>query len=251
MVVSLIIFIIGRRYYPDEKTGQRMPAKTIEEKEEEKAVLRRLAGVFGLLAVFWFVYDQNASTWIFFARSDMNLTLWPLGFTLTPDQLQGINPLLIIGLTPIFNWMWGKLEKIRGDEIFPTHKMMLGFILVFLCMVWMSLAGYLSGNGKVSVWFIVIATIIMSMAELCVSVIGLRFAFTEASPRMKSTIMAAFLLSQFLGDGIGAGIDRLYDILSHGSNFGLQAVIIGLNTVAFYFVARNYQSRKKSLETRP
>ncbi|MBU2551859.1 MAG: oligopeptide:H+ symporter [Proteobacteria bacterium] len=249
MAAALAIFIVGRRFYPEEKPGRARPVLTVAESGREKAVMRRLAAVFGLLAVFWLVYDQNASTWVFFARSDMKLVIWPFGLPLTPDQLQGLNPVLIIMLTPVFNWMWRRREARRGAEIPATHKMMVGFILVTACMFWMSMAGYLSETGQVSVWFIVLATIIMAMAELCVSVVGLHFAFTEATPRMKSTVMAAFLLSQFLGDGLGAGIDRLYGTWSHGDYFGLQALIIAANSAAFYFVARSYQKWKKRTES--
>ncbi|MEW6266074.1 MAG: oligopeptide:H+ symporter [Thermodesulfobacteriota bacterium] len=244
MTVALGIFFFGRRYYPRETIGRQARIKTPEQKAEERVVLGRLAGIFGLLAVFWFVYDQNASTWVFFARSDMELTLYPFSFQVTPDQLQGLNPVLIIGLTPIFNWMWSRLETRRGRPLESTDKMMTGFVLVTICMFLMSVAGYMSETGKVSVWLIVAATVVMAMAELCVSVVGLHFAFTTATPRMKSTVMAAFLLSQFLGDGLGAGFDRFYDTLSHGAYFGWQALIISANTVAFYFVAKSFHKKR-------
>lgn len=241
MAIAFGIFVMGKRFYPEETVGER-PAKTPEQKAEERVVLWRLAGLFSILAVFWFVYDQNASTWIFFARSDMNLQLWPLSVVVAPDQMQGLNPVLIIVLTPLFNWLWGKLDARREQPIHATDKMLMGFVLVTACVSVMSLAGFLSESGKVSIWFVVCATFIMSMGELCVSVIGLNLAFTEATPDMKSTVMAAFLLTMFLGDGIGAGYDRFYETLSHGVYFGIQAVILGLATVAFCFVGRRFKA---------
>ena len=240
MILALFIFVLGRRFYPQENKTLVPRTKTDQEKAEDRVQLYRLAPIFGLLAVFWFVYDQNASTWVFFARSNVNLVLWPFEVKLSADQLQGLNPVLIILLTPFFNWFWRTWAKKQKKELAAPYKMAIGFILVTGCMALISLAGFLSERGNVSVWFIMAATLIMTMAELCVSVIGLHFAFSEATPRMKSTLMAAFLLSQFMGDGLGAGFDRLYDVLSHGLYFGIQALILGTATVAFLYSARHF-----------
>lgn len=240
MTAALLMFVIGKRFYPQETPGEGRREKSAEEKAHERRQLKPLCGIFALLAVFWFVYDQNATTWVYFARQDMDLTLWPFNITLAADQMQGLNPVLIILLTPVFNYMWKKLETRQGREIAPTSKMLLGFVITLICMTSMSLAGFAAESGKVSVWLMVAAITAMTLAELCVSVVGLHFAFSEASPQLKSTIMALFLLSQFMGDGIGAGFDRLYDILSHGWYFGVQAIILGVNTAAFAVVARRF-----------
>ena len=80
-----------------------------------------MAGIFGLIAVFWFVYDQSASTWIYFAKDHMDLHLFG-SFSVTADQVQGLNPILIVTLTPIFNAIWESLRARRGGVDVPDTR---------------------------------------------------------------------------------------------------------------------------------
>src|SRR6185503_4555816 len=123
MAVSFVLFVAGRRHYPPDPPRR---APTTVERADARASIRRLAPLFGLVAVFWFVYDQTASTWIFFARDHVDLALWG-GLSITPDQIQGTNPVFILILTPVFNRLWTWLEARRGGAVRDTQKMQLGF----------------------------------------------------------------------------------------------------------------------------
>lgn len=238
MTGAFFLFAIGRRYYPAEDVTDR-PRKTTAQREAEWRTLRRLAGVFTLIAVFWFVYDQSASTWIYFANKHMNLDLG-LGFRTTADQIQGLNPVLIVMLTPTFNWLWTYLKERRaGAEVPDTRKMLIGFAIVIVCMATMSIAGFLSEAGKVTVWWLVLATFVITLAELCISVVGLEFAFRMAAPGTRSSVTAVFLFTVFGGDLIAGIFDRyLWDTVSPGLFFALQAAIMGVATCMFYVIVR-------------
>ena len=108
------LFALGKKHYPVEHVKDR-PAKTPEQKAAERATLARVSGIFALIAVFWFVYDQSASTWIYFADAHMDLRLG-FGFSTTADQIQALNPVLIVALTPAFNVLWETLRRRRGSE---------------------------------------------------------------------------------------------------------------------------------------
>lgn len=246
MAAAFLVFAAGRRYYPREEVRKR-PKKTPEQRAAEWATLRRLGGVFALIAVFWFVYDQNATTWMYFARDHLDLTLFPHFWiipqvTLTADQLQSFNPFFIVVLTPIFNALWQILKKRRGGRSVPdTRKMLVGFGIVVVCAATMSMAGFLAGSGRVSVWFEVTAIFVMTLSELCVSVVGLEFAYTQALPGTKSTVTAVFWLTVTVGDFAGGFFDRLYgEALSPGMYFAVQAGIVFLAALALVRVARGF-----------
>jgi len=247
MAVAFALFAAGRRHYPVENVraavlpvraaaseGPRAAAAT--EGPTTAQALRRLSGVFGLIAVFWFVYDQSASTWIFFAKDHTDLALFP-GVHLTPDQIQAINPLAIVLLTPLFNAMWSRVRVV------DTRKMLFGFLIVVVAMGAMAAAGWLAGEGRVTVWWLVAATVVITLAELCVSVVGLEFAFREAGPRAKSAVTAVFLMTVFVGDTFGGVFDQLYDRIDAGSYFALQMGIILAAAAVFWRVARGFERR--------
>lgn len=233
MAVGFLLFVAGRRYYPKEAARR---APSAEERAASRASLRKLAGLFGLIAVFWFVYDQSASTWIFFARDRANLTLWE-GVTITPDQIQGTNPVFILVLTPLFNRLWVWLEARRGAPVPDTTKMRYGFWIVVLAMGGMALAGAAAQTGKVSAWWLLLATFVITLAELCISVVGLELAYRRAAPGTKSAVTAAFLATVFVGDMFGGLFSQLYGRVSPGVYFLLQALIAAGAAVLFARVA--------------
>jgi POT family proton-dependent oligopeptide transporter len=241
MAVAFALFAAGKRHYPVELVGNR-PPKTPEQKAAERDTLRRVSGIFLLISFFWLVYDQSASTWIYFAKDHCDLTLFP-GFDVTPDQIQGLNPLLIVCLTPVFNFIWEKAKERRGGVPMPdTRKMLVGFFIVLASMLMMSTAGFLAGDGKVSVWWLVGATLIITMGELCISVIGLEFAYRRASAETKSVVTAAFLLTVTIGNLMGGFIDRLYETsLKPGPYFALQAAIVGVAAVVFLLMSPRFE----------
>jgi dipeptide/tripeptide permease len=194
MAMALIIFALGKRYYAAEKIerkvldgGEWQPpseGKTItglpvhykvvkaEELAADKALrlqtLMRIGSVFLLCMFFWAIFDQAASTWIFFADTYMETTLCGeradgttvllsgstteslLGtrsFGLSADAIQGFNPIFIVILVPISVWLFKTLDR-RGFKIRATHKMALGFILTGTAMMIMSLSGFMSGTKQ-------------------------------------------------------------------------------------------------------
>lgn len=244
MGAAFLAFALGRRFYPQEDVQRKpvkLPPKTPEQRAAERATLARIAPVFALIAVFWFVYDQSASTWIYFAKDHVDLTVFP-GVKMTPEQPQALNPVFIVALTPIFNWLWDFWKRKRGGVDVPdTRKMLIGFGIVIACMATMAGAGYLAEFGKVSVWLMILAVFVITLAELCVSVVGLEFAYTQALPGTKSTVTAAFLFTVFVGDFIGGFFDKLYDKLSPGNYFAIQTGIMVLTALLFVLVARTFE----------
>ena len=253
MAAAFIFFAIGKRHYPVENVREH-PPKTQEQKQLERVTLKRIAGIFALIAVFWFVYDQAASTWIYFAKDHCDLTVIPGVFKVTPDQIQGLNPILIVILTPIFNTIWEVWKRRRGGvEVPDTKKMLIGFFIVLGCTGMMSVAGFMAGAGKVTVWLLLIATLIITLAELCISVVGLEFAYKRAAPGTKSVVTAAFLVTVFVGDLVlGLPYDGLYDkALKPGMYFGIQTLIMVAVIAIFWRVARRFERQDAAAAEEP
>ena len=246
MVVSLAIFYLGKKYYPQEelKTVQRI-VKTAAQKREERTALLRISGLFLLIVFFWSVFDQSYSTWTLFARDYMILDLRLFNWSLhvPPDAIQSLNPFLIVVMTPLFAWIWSKTDKDETHKLSSPRKMLFGFFLVILCMALMSLAGYLGIKAKVSILWELGAYILITMAELCISVVGLQLAFEEAPERMKSMITGIWLFTVFLGDTLAALFSRIYTVTTPGNYFGMMTVMIMVVTVIFYYVGKRFEHK--------
>ena len=244
MAAAFIAFAMGKRHYPNEspETIRAQPKKTPEQRAAERLTLTRIAGIFAMIAVFWFVYDQSASTWIYFAKKHCDLTVVP-GHQVSPEQVQGLNPVLIVVLTPVFNWIWETWKtRRRGREVPDTTKMLIGFFIVIGCMAMMAVAGFVArGDVKVSIWWLNVATFVITLSELCISVVGLEFAFKVAAPGTKSVVTAAFLFTVFVGDFFGGLFDGVYDKqLSPGAFFAVQAIVATVTAFLFRRIARKF-----------
>jgi dipeptide/tripeptide permease len=248
MVVAFIVFASGKRLYaPELPPGQRPPTSPADRAEQWK-VLSRLSLLFLLVTFFWAIFDQNSTTWIFFARDNLDLHLF--GVDVDPDQVQALNPLFVIIIIPLLTLLWAYLAR-WGIQLRATDKMIAGFLLTAFTMAIHAFASYLvvATGDKVTLWWQVIAYLVLTVAEVLISVTGLELAFTAAPKTMKSFVTACWLLTVALANlFINAPVTRLYP----GKNttgwhfetptgyFMALTVMMLIVTGAFFFVARRF-----------
>lgn len=245
MIVAFAVFAAGKRFYaPDVLTPEE---KSPEERRQQWAVLGRLFSVFLVITFFWAIFDQSATTWIYFAKEQLDLNLF--GVRVDPDQVQAFNPLFIMIFLPIITAFWSFLDM-RGFKVGPTDKMMVGFVLTTVAMAIHVIAAYLSqqSTGKASLWWQVIAYLVLTWAEILISVTGLELAFAAAPKTMKGFITACWLLTVAIANlFINAPLTRLYPSTEPGlhfpsatSYFGTLTGMMFVVSVAFFFVARAF-----------
>jgi POT family proton-dependent oligopeptide transporter len=238
MLIAFLIFAAGKRFYAIEVISR--TKKTPDERREQWIVLRRIIGLFIVVTFFWSIFDQAETTWTLFARDHLELHI--LGYAVAPDQVQGVNPVLILILLPPITLLWHFLAN-KGLKLRPTDKMLIGFILTMICMAVMSLAGFLtSGGDKVSILWEIGAYILITCAEVCISVVGLELAFAAAPPSLKSFVTACWLLGISLGSIINAQVTPIYSQpwVQPGWYFGTLTLLMVVVTGAFILVARRF-----------
>uniref|UniRef100_A0A182KEV6 Oligopeptide transporter 1 n=1 Tax=Anopheles christyi TaxID=43041 RepID=A0A182KEV6_9DIPT len=156
MIAAIIIFVCGRTMYTIKKPAGNMivlvfkcigNALSVRAKERTanprehwldyaeskygKGIVADIKGLLKILIlyiplpVFWALFDQQGSRWTFQATR-MNGEL--AGYTIKPDQMQVINPLLILAFIPVFeSFIYPALSKIGIRR--PLQKLSLGGLL--------------------------------------------------------------------------------------------------------------------------
>lgn len=168
--------------------------------EGPRAVLR-IVSVFLLVSLFWALFDQHGSSWVMQAKS-MDLTLWG-GVTLLPSQVQAANPILVMLLIPVTNGGLYRLVERMGVRATPLRRMTAGMLVASLSFVAVALVQMEIERrppNTVSIAWQLVPYLLITLSEVMVSITGLEFAYTQAPPRMKSTIMGFWLLSVSLGN---------------------------------------------------
>lgn len=177
-----------------EAVGEKYSAKSID---GIKAVYRVLA-VFAFTPIFWALWDQNLSEWVLQATR-LDLTLIG-GLKILPEQINFINPLFLVLLIPVFtSLIFPFLEK-KGIKPTPLRKIGAGLVVIGVSFVIIALLQErIDVGGKPSVWWQILAYILLAASEILVSVTCLEYAYTHSPKSMKSTMSALYLL------GISAG----------------------------------------------
>jgi len=160
------------------------------------------------VAVFWSLWNQsNGQTWTLQARSSLMDKNLGFGITLLPAQIQVVNGLFILLMVPIFTFgiypLWGKFFKVT-----PLRKMGVGFFTIASSyLIVARIEAHIQAGETVSVWWQILAYVVLTASEVLVSITALEFSYKQAPLRMKSFIMAMFLASSAVGSVITAAVN--------------------------------------------
>jgi len=199
--------------------------------------------VFAAISVFWALFDQHGSSWVLQAK-EMNLNVDILGWktTLLPSQIPGLNPIMVMALIPIFTFgIYPFIEKKLGIKMTSLRKMGAGMFVASISFVVVAACQYvLDGGTQLSVLWQVIPFLLITVAEVMVSIPGLEFAYTQAPRTMKSTVMSMWLLTVFFGNMITAYVANV-NIFDGGNFFMFFAILMGVFAILFAVMAKGYK----------
>lgn len=175
----------------------------------------RVFSVFAFVPVFWSLWDQSQSEWVVQATK-MDLK-W-LGITWQAEQISFVNAGFILAFIPFFNVLLFPMLEKMGIRVTPLRKIGAGLVLTALsfvivaytqsmidgieaqCAAQGTMYKDLAANLKPNISWQIFAFIILTAGEVLVSITCLEYAYTQAPPSMKSTIMASYLLTVTLGN---------------------------------------------------
>ncbi|MDB5130899.1 MAG: transporter [Mucilaginibacter sp.] len=227
-------------------------AKHSPEKVEGVKAVYRVMTVFFFALAFWAVWDQCLSEWVLQAAK-MNRTI-NLGFTkfeVLAGQVQTVNTVFLLAFIPIFNyWLYPLFDKM-GLKTTPLRRLGVGLVLTALSFVVIALIqANIDGGGTPSIWWQIFAYMVLSAAEVLVSITGLEYAYTHSPKSMKSTMTGIWFLVVSLGNLFTAAVNG--NISNHGflapyligANFYWFFVgIVTLFVIVFMFVAPRLKER--------
>jgi POT family proton-dependent oligopeptide transporter len=150
--------------------------------------------LFALVTPFWSLFDQKASTWILQA----NLMTKPAWFE--PAQMQALNPALVMVLIPFNNFVVYPFLRRFGIEPSSLARIGAGIFLSGLAWVAVGFIQKAVEAGPVAITWQILPYALLTLGEVLVSATGLEFAYSQAPPSMKGTIMSFWYLSVTIGN---------------------------------------------------
>jgi proton-dependent oligopeptide transporter, POT family len=210
----------------------------------------RIMSVFIMVSIFWALFDQYGSSWIRQGEM-MNLSFYlPLigPFEIMPAQISAINPILVMILIPFMIYIMFPTIENMGFKVTSLRKMTAGMFIASLSFVGVAIIQTQLDSGvKLHVTWQLIPYILLTIAEVLVSITGLEFAYTQAPKKMKSTIMGFWLLTVSLGNVLVALLAQ-FSHLALVDFFWLFAVLMCIAAIIFGLRAQFYQIKDYTQE---
>jgi proton-dependent oligopeptide transporter, POT family len=204
MVIATVIFWFGRKKFVRiPAIGVRNFTREILRRENLKA-LGNLLIIVPFAAMFWALWEQNFSSWVVQAdKMDRHL----FGREWLASQVQTVNPIFILVLLPLFSYVIYPAVN-RVYRLTPLRKIGLGLFAASAAFLMTALIQVrLDAGGHPNIIWQILAFLVLTAAEVMVSVTHLEFSYTQAPTKMKSLVMCTYLGAVSLGNVFTAGVN--------------------------------------------
>jgi len=169
------------------------------------------------------------------------------GINWKPAQIQTVNPIFILLMLPLFSYaVYPALNRVF--RLTPLRKIGMGLFVTALAFAIVGLIQVRIDHGETPhiIWQI-LAFVILTAAEVLVSVTHLEFAYTQAPKKMKSLVMCTYLGAISLGNFFTATINFLIHSgtlnLKGAAYFFFFVIVMAITAMLFLFFARFYKGK--------
>ncbi|KAM9984938.1 hypothetical protein ACTFIY_009383 [Dictyostelium cf. discoideum] len=179
--------------------------------EQVKLVLRVLT-VFVPLPFFWALYDQTGTRWTIQANSmDRHLGSWEID----SEIINCINPLLVMIFVPIFEYgIYRPLER-KKINFSLLRRMGTGMFLSVIAFYISAIIQVHIDNSppeSVHIALQIPQYVVLTAAEVLLSITGLEFAYANSPRSMKSLVVAGWLICVSIGNMFDAFVIELIEL---------------------------------------
>lgn len=214
MVISLTIYLLNKRNFPDpskKAVASSASSATVEMSiQEVKQRMYALFAVFGVVIFFWFSFHQNGLTLTYFAKEYTDLNLF--GMPISAELFQSLNPFFVVFLTPVIMAIFASQRR-RGKEPSTPKKIAIGMGIAALAFIVMAVGSYFAnlplhkdiiavGTSpvKVTPFLLMLTYLILTVAELYISPLGISFVSKVAPPKYQGIMQGGWLGATALGN---------------------------------------------------
>ncbi len=184
--------------------------------------------------VFWALFEQSAGSMTLYADRVLNRNV--MGTELRASQFGSLNAGFIMLLAIPFSALWIGLAK-RNMEPSTPVKFALGIIQAGLGFGALVLgAEFPDASGKVAAIWLVLAYLLHTTGELCLSPVGLSAVTKLSVPRVVGVSMGTWFLATALSETVATRIGKIAAIDTHSIDTAGVAETLGKYTELYEFL---------------
>jgi POT family proton-dependent oligopeptide transporter len=244
MLIGLAIYLYFSRLLPrDPPTDAQARSSTKETyslTDQEWRDLRSLLGIIAVVVLFRIGYEQSGNVIALWVRDETDRTVPLLGSALEipATWFQAINPLIIIGATPLLIRAWAKRAK-RAGAANLLRRMSIGCMLACLAMILMVAAAILNAHTgqPVGMAWVTGYFILLTFGELLVIPVGLTLVESLSPTKIAAMSMGAWYIAKFLGSLLAGVMGAYWGVIPAAAFFGIGAASVFLAAIVLYVMS--------------
>jgi len=237
MLIGLSIYLYALPLLPPDEL-QKASAAHAERKplgrDEWRAIIALLV-LFVPTALFWATYEQSGNTIVLWADANTDRTIDLFGWhsEIPTTWFLAFNPFMIFAFTPFIVALWTR-QAARGSEPRTISKMSLGCFGLALSYGVMAIAAWQAGGGQASWAWLFAYFVVITIAELYISPVGLSLVTKIAPARIISMMMGVWLATSFVGGFLAGFLGSFWNRMEKPEFFLMIAAIGALAGVAIF-----------------
>jgi proton-dependent oligopeptide transporter, POT family len=235
MLLSLVIYLAGRRYLPPEPArGAAMRAARPPLDRAARDRFAFLIGIAAIVVIFRGAYEQNGNTIALWADTGIDRQLGS-GWVIPMTWFQSINSLAVFAFTPFLVARWTRLAR-RGVETPLLGKMAFGAAIVGASYVALGVvAAWNEAHGTRASWLWLFGWfVVFTIGELYILPVGLALFGRLAPDGFRATSIATWFFAGFFGNLLAGVLGMLWSVLAHGWFFALIGAVSGVSALLLY-----------------
>jgi proton-dependent oligopeptide transporter, POT family len=187
---------------------------------------------------FWTLFEQAGSSLTLFADRNTDRDVFGL-FTMSAPQTQNFNPISIVIFAPLMSLLWLGLAK-RGLEPSIPVKFSIALMGVGAGFLFLVLGTTFAGpenNWQVGLWWLAGLYLIHSLAELCISPVGLSMITKLSIARVVGLMMGVWFLSISVAQYVAGVVAQFASVETVGGQVTNLKVSLDTYTSTFTTIA--------------
>ncbi|MES2056646.1 MAG: peptide MFS transporter [Pseudomonadota bacterium] len=222
MLLATVTYLAGQRYLPDQRPRRRDRAAAAPLTGAEWRTVLLLVAVMGITVFQTITYFQFFNVGMIWIDRHADLAT-PLGHIPAPwfNSVDALSSVIVVA--PLI-WLWARAAR-RGRESSDLTKIGIGAVIAAIAAGTMAVAGMLAGAGTTSALIPFGAFVLIGIAFVYYWPPSLALMSRAAPPGVNATMMGCAYLSLFVGNIIMGWVGTLYERMTPGAFWLLNAGI--------------------------
>ncbi|MGH6888230.1 MAG: peptide MFS transporter [Rhizomicrobium sp.] len=235
MLFAIGIYLSGRRDLPADIIDTRNTTTRTPLTREEWGRIVALVALVPIIAVAFVINNQIYNAYIVWAQDTANLSIfgWHMPVTWLLAYDAGVSTAFLAAA--VFVWRWLANKGIAPHEL---TKMAVGCAITILGALWLALAAYVSGTGKVALPWLIVFHIINTVGFVSLYPFAMALFSRAAPPSVNAMMIGIFYLSLFGTNLMVGWVGALYSSLPHTTFWLVHAGFAATSTVAILLFYR-------------